>query len=424
MNMVSHPLISVVIPAYNGKQFIGQAIASVLKQTYAKFEIVVADDVSQDNTPEIVRQFQDARIRLIENRENLGLVRNLHQAIQASKGDFICWLNQDDMFYRDKLERQLQALRTHHTVGACFSQKDDIDEKGNRVSRFNPSKSAVAAADHLVQLFGGCYLSAPTMMVKREVYERLGGFDPTYSIAFDYDMWFKLKRHYDIKIIPAPLLCFRHHAGNLSSEKNEPLIAAECAGIIRKNLAWFDIKEIYPFLNQISNGEMERIETSACLLSLALLIWGQKKWNLLLKDDILQLIARALDLNPILIDAYRLGLEVCSHGAYPDIHHLYSSKEAAAVGIYSKFLEQLELAYTAGHQQLMGRIIEKMYAMCPVNGDPYYQLARLSFKAGDCAAARSYCASAVQLNSRHKEARELLATLHHENDPPMRDTPV
>jgi glycosyltransferase involved in cell wall biosynthesis len=414
---VSDILVSVVIPAYNGNQYIEQAIASVLNQSYPHFEIVVSDDASHDDTCAIVKQFQDPRIRLIENRTNQGLVRNLNHGIVESHGDLICWLNQDDIFYADKIERQVQAMRSHPTIGACFCEKTDIDEQGRIQNRLNPTTVRLSEDDHLIQLFGGCYLSATTVMMRREAYNRLGGFDPAYGIAFDYDMWFKLKKAYRFKIIQQPLLKFRHHANNLSSEKNEPQIASECASIIRKNLHTYQIEDIYPFLKEIKEPEKKRVETSACLLSLADLIWRQKKWNFLLVEDILQLIDRALGLNPILIDAYRLGLKVGRHGAASDIHHPYTFKEEAIVGIYSRLVKQLESAFYGGHQQMMTDIIEKMYAMCPVNGDPYYQIARLCLKTGDRASARSYCAGAIQLNNCHGEAKKLWAVLHAENDP-------
>jgi glycosyltransferase involved in cell wall biosynthesis len=414
---LSSNLVSVVIPAFNGEQFIGQAIISVLTQSYPHFEIVVSDDASQDDTCAIVRQFQDPRIRLIEHGNNIGLVRNLNNGIVSSRGDLICWLNQDDIFFANKLEQQVQVMKSHPSIGACFSAKADIDEKGCLQNRLNPTMIQVAEDDQLVQLFGGCYLSAPTVMIRRQVYYRLGGFDPTYGIAFDYDMWFKLRRLSRFKIVDQKLIGFRHHGNNLSSDRNEAQIASECASIVRKNMNACHIEDIYPFLKEIKEPEKKRIETSACMLSLADLIWRQRKWNFLIVDDILQLIGRALGLNPILIDAYRLGLEVCCQGANSEIHSLYATKEKAAVEIYSQLLIQLELAFIGMHVQMVTNIIEKMYAMCPANGDPYYQLAKLFFKAGDHAEARSYCASAIQLNHRHGEAKRLWSALHHENDP-------
>lgn len=407
MLMPSDPLISVVIPAYNGQLFIGEAIASVLRQTYPKFEIVVADDASSDGTRSIVRQFQDTRIRLIENKKNVGLVRNLHQAIYAGKGDLICWLNQDDIFYADKLERQYLAMQTHGTIGACFSAKDDIDAKGNLLNRFNPTQMIVDEADHLVQLFGGCYLSAPTVMMQREAYERLGGFDPSYTIAFDYDMWFRLKRCYEVKIIQAPLLGFRHHDSNLSSEKNEGVIAAECADIVRKNLQRFDIKEIYPFLNGIDTGEQERIETSACLLSLAELIWRQKKWHKLLVCEIFQLIEKALQLNPVLMDAYVLGLELQNDRADTPLYRYLAQRKADTYKAYTNLLAQLQSAFLTANQSRVAEITHQLYAMSPLDGDPYFRLAFQFYRIGDHPAASTYCANAIKLNPRHEQARQL-----------------
>jgi glycosyltransferase involved in cell wall biosynthesis len=416
--MISDPLVSIVIPAFNGEAFISHALASVLSQSFKKLEIVVVDDASEDRTRHIVRQFDDPRIRLIENERNLGLVANLNKGIRSSNGEFVCWFNQDDIFYPRKIERQLQVMRSRPDVGACFCAKDDIDENGEPHKRFNPTDFAVPEQDQLVQLFGGCYLSAPTVMMRRQVYDLAGGFDTAYHIAFDYDMWFKIKRTHRFEIISRPLLGFRHHANNLSSERNQPRIASECASIVRKNLKACPIETVYPFLKEIGTPEKKRVETSACFLSLADLIWRQKKWNLLLVEDLLQLVGSALDLNPILIAAYRLGLEISRHAKDAEIHHLYASKEKTAAGIYSQFIEQLESAFLKGYNQLMADIIEKMYAMCPVNGDPYYQLSRLCFKSGDRSAALSYCAGAIRLNPRHGAAQQLWSAMQREIDPP------
>ncbi len=414
--MTAHPLVSIIIPAFNGEAFISQAVSSALNQTYDNLEIIVIDDASHDRTCDAVRQFQDHRLRLIENEHNIGLTANLNKGICSSSGEYICWLNQDDIFYAHKIEKQLHLMVPNPQVGACFCAKDDIDKDGKALDRFNASKVVIPLQDQLVQLFGGCYLAAPTVMMQRKTYHRSGGFDPTFSVALDYDMWFKIKKFSEIRVINIPLLAFRHHEGNLSSEKNEKIVAAECASVVRKNLDAYSIEEIYPFLTQINDPEQERIEKSACLFSLADLIWRQKKWNLLLADDVLVLIQKALAKNPLLLEAYALGLEVCPESSKKDQHHLLSDKYDAARMIYKKLRHQLQVAFEMGHQKFVSDILQKMYALNPLNGDPYYQLARLFHASGDAAQAQFYCEHAIKLNNHHPNARKLMPMIQVRND--------
>jgi glycosyltransferase involved in cell wall biosynthesis len=409
--MQSMPLISIIIPAYNGRRFIRNAIGSVFNQTYQKFEIIVVDDASTDDTCAIVEQWKDPRLQLIRNSRNIGLVANLNKGICESKGDLFCWLNQDDIFYPGKLEKQARVMVSNPAMGACFCQKEDIGEDGRLQKRFNPTIINIAEEDQLVQLFGGCYLSAPTVMMRRHVYHRLDGFDPLYTIAFDYDMWFKLKKNYKFKILNEPLLAFRHHCENLSSERNEPVIASECASIIQKNLKAYNISEIYPFLTHIEDPEQERIETSACLLSLAELIWRQKKWNLLLIPEIVFLVEKALSFNQILIEACDLGLEITISDSFADRRRLFETRKYDLCKRYFDLLNRLHTAFQAGNQSTVTELTKTLYAMCPLNGDPYYQLALLFYRTGNHLAASSYCASAIKLNCNHIQAKQLWAML-------------
>lgn len=406
--MTFRPIISIVMPAYNGEDFIGVAVASVLRQTYPQFELVVVDDASTDRTAAMVTGFNDPRIRFIRNEHNIGLVANLNKGIRASRGELVCWLNQDDFFYDAKLARQLEVFDSNAAIGACFCQKDDVDLNGRLQQRFNPSDIRISEEDHLVQLFGGCYLAAPSVMMRREVFDVLGGFDPQYSIAFDYDMWFRLKKQYNFTVIYESLMAFRHHAGNLSAEKNDDIVSSECARVVKNALGLFSIDEIYPFLRTIEASNQQRIETSACLLSLARLIWKQKKWNRMLVAEVMQLIDQSLSVNPELLEAFVLAGQIHQDAGGFNGTGENCTQDAIRLGRqYQHLVQQLQTAFGTGDETAVNAIMRDLYAMCPLNGDPYYQIAELFYQTGDLQRARQFCDHALKLNQDHIKARNM-----------------
>src|SRR5574338_1419172 len=107
------PKVSVIIPAYNGKDHLGEAIRSVMEQTYPPQEIIVVDDASPESISETVEKFDDPRIRYIRHKENLGAVSARRTGVQASSGDIIALLDQDDLFHRQKLELHVACMHEH-----------------------------------------------------------------------------------------------------------------------------------------------------------------------------------------------------------------------------------------------------------------------------------------------------------------------
>ncbi|MBF0276032.1 MAG: glycosyltransferase family 2 protein, partial [Nitrospinae bacterium] len=133
------PLVSVVIPAYNGAKYIKEAIESVLLQSYKKLEVLVCDDASTDNTGEIVQSIQDERLNYLRFEKNTGLSGNLNRGIKKARGEYVCWFNQDDIFLQDKVQFQVEEFQKDPNVGAVFCQKQDIDVNGNILNLINPS---------------------------------------------------------------------------------------------------------------------------------------------------------------------------------------------------------------------------------------------------------------------------------------------
>ena len=134
--MEERRLVSVIMPAYNSAAFISESIQSVISQTYKDWELLIIDDVSTDNTGQIIQQFakKDNRIQYFENEKNLGTQHTRNKGIKAAQGDFIAFLDADDQWKPEKLKMQLNLLQ-EQKINACFSSYDLIAENGDHLQK-------------------------------------------------------------------------------------------------------------------------------------------------------------------------------------------------------------------------------------------------------------------------------------------------
>jgi glycosyltransferase involved in cell wall biosynthesis len=231
------PTVSVVIPAYNHAAFVGDAIKSVLNQSHTDVEICVTDDGSVDQTPDVIRQFTDARVRLEVFPENRGAVIALNSAIRRARGEFICYLSSDDFFLPGKLEMQLRFLRANPRIWATFGLPHFIDERGKPLPKeanhnanvFEaPLREGLASpAAWLRWFFFNCNcLCHPTIMIRRAVFEEIGLFDPRLANLPDFDMWVRLCAGHDIHVANDELIAMRILDGNrnMSAPRSDSLI--------------------------------------------------------------------------------------------------------------------------------------------------------------------------------------------------------
>ena len=226
------PLVSVVIPSYNHAAFIGETIASILRQSYANVEIVVTDDGSHDGTPDIIRQFSDRRIDLEVFPQNRGASAAANSSIRRARGDLICLLGSDDYFLAGKLEKQVAFLGAKPAIGAVFGLPRFIDERGAPVLQDDPSNSVFHApikeklqsrASWLRHFFihGNC-LCQPTAMIRRPVFDDIGHFDPRLANLPDFDVWIRLCMKHDIHVMPEELTAMRILDGNRNMSARRP----------------------------------------------------------------------------------------------------------------------------------------------------------------------------------------------------------
>jgi len=227
------PTVSVIIPSYNHEKFIKNCINSVLNQTFQDFEIIITDDGSVDRTVEIIKSFEDPRIRLFTHTGNQGASIASNNCITHSNGRYIAMLSSDDVWYPEKLALQVRYLDDHSGVAAVFGKVDWINENGNLiVYKGFPYKYMFEVENRTRHewlrhffLYGNC-LCHPCSLVRRECYSEVGMFDPAFASLPDLDFWIRICIKYEIAILDQKLIQFRKFSdeNNASGKTMETLI--------------------------------------------------------------------------------------------------------------------------------------------------------------------------------------------------------
>jgi GT2 family glycosyltransferase len=217
----NHVRLSVCIPAYNGAKYLGEAIKSVLKQKFKDFELLIVDDCSSDNTEKVVHSFSDRRMRYHKNPVRLGLTGNWNRCVELASGDYVCIFHQDDLMLPDNLSRKLTVLESSPSVGFVYSDVEVVDafDKMVRPGWYNPtpegSDKIFAGTEFFHQLFTGENLiCCPSVVVKRSLFDDLGGFDARLPYTADWEMWLRVALHSDVGYIAEPLMHYRVHESN------------------------------------------------------------------------------------------------------------------------------------------------------------------------------------------------------------------
>ncbi|MCL4294780.1 MAG: glycosyltransferase [Anaerolineae bacterium] len=206
------PRVSVIIPTYNRKAYIQEAINSVLTQTYQDLELIVVDDGSTDGTGDVLKQFQQ-QIRYIL-QTNQGVSVALNRGILMARGQLIAILADDDLWLPHKLERQVAYLDAHPDVALVCNSALPIDSNGQCLSRETEERFHIP--EGLVPfetIFWRCPVNACTILAKREALMQAGLFDVTMRYGEDWDMWARLALRSLIAFVPEPLTYCRVHTG-------------------------------------------------------------------------------------------------------------------------------------------------------------------------------------------------------------------
>jgi glycosyltransferase involved in cell wall biosynthesis len=206
------PKVSVVIPAYNAITYLPEAVDSVLRQTYTDFEALIIDDGSSDQTADWASQIADSRVKLI-SQENKGLPGARNTGIIQAQGEYIAFLDADDLWTPTKLEKQVHCLENNPTVGLVHTWMLLVDEHGKSTGRVMKSN---AEGDAWKQVVEKNVIACPSVMVRRYCFETVGLFDRNLRSIEDWDMWIRIAARYPFAVIKETLAYYRQLPSSMS----------------------------------------------------------------------------------------------------------------------------------------------------------------------------------------------------------------
>lgn len=213
------PKVSVIIPTYNRAELLRSAIESARNQTFKDLEIIVSDDKSTDHTREVVESFKDPRIKYVLNEGKKGPSATRNTAILVSEGEYIAFLDDDDEWLPDKLQRQVELLdQSQPNICGVFSNRLFIDRNSGEVLSDNPGTDQLKG-NLLYQLMIKSPIHTSTVVIRKSCLDEIGLFDETISYMEDRDLWIRLSMHWDFEYIPIPLTKAYVH-GNAHLSRN------------------------------------------------------------------------------------------------------------------------------------------------------------------------------------------------------------
>jgi glycosyltransferase involved in cell wall biosynthesis len=237
------PTVSFVVPCYNLAHFLSECINSILSQTYANIEVLIMDDFSPDNTPEVAAGFSDPRVRYIRNDPNLGHLRNYNKGITLSRGKYVWLISADDYLRKPYVtEKYVELLEGHPNVGYVFCQglgvRDGIETRVLGAGTGGDRDRIMRGHDFLKKLLHSNVVLTPSAMVRRECYEKVSLFPEDMPWAGDWFLWCLFALYYDVGYFTDRMLCYREHHGYsmthiLSRERLEACAAEEIS------IPWF-----------------------------------------------------------------------------------------------------------------------------------------------------------------------------------------
>ncbi len=217
--MGNYPEITILLPVYNGDKYLKKAIESILKQTFSNFEFIIVNDGSTDNSLEIIKSFNDPRIKIINNKKNLGLIKSLNIGLEQAKGRYIARLDADDIALENRLEKQYNYLEKNKNVTLIGGGAEIINNEGKYVRK----KLPITDFDQIkfwALFIGNPFLHSSIFFRKKDI-NSINGYSHKYKHVEDYDLYLRLiKNGYKIINLPEIFIKYRIHNQSIGQSKD------------------------------------------------------------------------------------------------------------------------------------------------------------------------------------------------------------
>ncbi|MGB1288320.1 MAG: glycosyltransferase family 2 protein, partial [Aggregatilineales bacterium] len=222
--MTTPVIVSVVLPVYNGERYLALSIDSVLAQTFEAWELIIVDDCSTDKTPQIAQGYtaRDPRIRYIRHEHNKKLPGALNTGFNGAQGRYHTWTSDDNIYRPHALTTMVDFLQSHSGIDLVYTDYSFIDENGD-ISGFSPVADKALLVKKAV--VGTCF------MYKREIHEKLNGYDENLFTIEDYDFWLRASMYFELAPLHEDLYLYRQHPGTLTSTRRQQILTLRQASL-------------------------------------------------------------------------------------------------------------------------------------------------------------------------------------------------
>jgi glycosyltransferase involved in cell wall biosynthesis len=212
---MSKPKVSVIMSVYNGARYLREAVESILNQTFSELEFIIINDGSTDNTSKILKSYNDPRIKIINNRKNIGLTKSLNQGLRLARGEYIARMDADDVSLPKRLAKQVRYLQHHKNVGLLGTAYDVLDAQGQRIATHRHPLTDTEIRWKMLFHNAFCHTS---VMFRKDLFDaRKLYYDENLSYSQDYDLWGKLLEGTCARNLPQPFVSFRVHKGSIEN---------------------------------------------------------------------------------------------------------------------------------------------------------------------------------------------------------------